>query len=121
MAFDGEKMFRAALDEPVPPDPPEIEAEGGDGGHHHLWPFPLVQIWVDGSVTAIGIVGMAILGWIALATLVTLWLVVDWVLANGPGLVYWTVGIFVSTLLFGVGQAIWQWLRRRKQAGNECE
>ncbi len=69
-------IFRDALDEPAPPDPPEIgpERDGGDDGHRVRFVHPVLMLLSDGSIVAQDWRGTLIQGWCWGASLVTGWL-----------------------------------------------
>jgi hypothetical protein len=121
-------IFRSALDEPAPPDPPEDEGAGDDDGEHrHLFlqmPVPIFAVYSDGSVVANEWRGTLIQGWCWGASLVTadlLWRGV-WGWIGGGWVINFRDGLFagpltvVATLLvmFAAGVAICQPTRLRR-------
>lgn len=127
--LDGERMFRSALDEPAPPDPPETEPErDDDGGHQHHWiavPLPVFAIYSDGTLVGNGWAGTFLQGWWWLGSFVTmalaLWAAWSWLpyalLAFGLALVL----CFGWIVLGGIAEierqhlARWWASRRRSQ------
>lgn len=92
-------VFRAALDEPAPPPPPDVEDEGDDDGEHVHIVCPAVTVWADGSITARGWTGSALIAWFHVASAVTIALAL-WAVWNWLGHLGW--GGFRAGLLGGV-------------------
>ena len=110
-----------ALDEPAPPDPPEVEPEeeDDDDDQHIHFVHPVVLLLSNGGMQTTAWKGSLLVGWGWLASFVTVWCVVDavwwWLARRGflenvwdlsAGFVWFTVG-WVGT------QALWAWWKRR--------
>lgn len=113
--IDAEKLWRSAVDEPAPPDPPEaIEDRDDDGGDPCTYPAPALVVLDDGSVSARSW-GVGLLAWLGVSTGVTvLWLLsaVTNVVMGGPtwglraGLVLGAFTAFLAALVLFLGLAI---------------
>lgn len=114
MAVDGERIFRAALEEPAPPDPPETVEERFDGDGHRCIQ-PVLMVFPDGGLAASNWAGTLLLGWFAVATFVTVivgaWWVVTTLSTAGLAALLSAAGLTVGML---VG-----WLTDRKLPRRE--
>jgi hypothetical protein len=124
-------VFRDALDEPAPPDPPEAEPDrGDDGDHYHVFaPLPVFAIYSDGTRVGNGWAGHILDAWFHLASFVTvglaLWALWAWfvVIAAGvAGLLWLVLALALATLCLAItaggALSLVNWWRRRRTVGK---
>lgn len=113
--------FRQALDEPAPPDPPEMDADddGGDGHHIHIM-RPVLMLFSNGGHETMSIDGTVLLGWFWIASFVTVWTVADWIwwwLARRGWLeAVWDAGFGFAWFMVGwlAAAGLWGWWKSRR-------